>query len=469
MTAYSATFLEEHERALRDHLIRDDGCERAAYVLFNKAAIRFDPWDRQSHLKLLSAAVIPVPDDQIIESTPSLVTWRTASFISALKKAEANDQFVGVVHNHPRGVTAFSMQDDANEPELVQLAQNRNGTETPLLSFITMPEGGIYGRIWLNPRYHQPIRLVRVVGERIKLNYRPAAGASVGAAFDRQALAFGPSLTQDLRQLRVAIVGCGGTGSAVAMLLARLGVGYLLLIDNDIVDTTNLNRLHGARQADADAMRPKVEVVARAITELGLGVKVATMEAWVGDPGCRDGLRASDVIFGCTDDNDGRLFLNRLALFYLIPTFDLGLHMKPADDPAEGFRALDGRVTLVAPGKPCLACRGVVRPAFAAEEAMKRENPEQYERRKAEAYVIGAGNPNPAVVTFTTEVATMAVNELLHRMHGYRGEHGAANLVRQFHRMSDFRPGAKPVPGCRLCDRDSYWGRGDIEPFLDRS
>ena len=343
MTGYSATFREDHDWALREHLIRDDGCERAAYVLFNKAAIRFDPWDRQSHLKLLSSAIVPVPDDHIIESTPTLVTWRTASFISALKRAEAGDQLVGIVHSHPSGLTLFSAQDDANEPELVQLAQNRNGPDTPLLSFIMLPESGIYGRIWINPKYNQPLRLVRVVGDRIRLHYRSSTDA--GPAFDRQALAFGAALTRDLRQLRIGIVGCGGTGSAVAMLLARLGVGHLLLIDNDILDVTNLNRLHGARQADADAMRPKVEVVARAITELGLGVKVTAMEAWVGDPGCRDGLRSCDVIFGCTDDNDGRLFLNRLALFYLIPTFDLGLHMKPGDDPRAGFRALDGRVT----------------------------------------------------------------------------------------------------------------------------
>lgn len=103
--------------------IRDNGCERAANVLFNKVAIRFDPWDGQSHVKPISAAVIPVPDNQIIGSTPSLVTWRTASFISTLKKAEACGQLVDVVHYHPCGMTSFLMQDDTNEPEPVHLAQ----------------------------------------------------------------------------------------------------------------------------------------------------------------------------------------------------------------------------------------------------------------------------------------------------------------------------------------------------------
>ena len=50
--------------------------------------------------------------------------------------------------------------------------------------------------------------------------------------------------------------------------------GRLVLFDDDIVEVTNLNRLHGARRADADAMRQKVDVVAREITELGIGTRV---------------------------------------------------------------------------------------------------------------------------------------------------------------------------------------------------
>ncbi len=85
-------------------------------------------------------------------------------------------------------------------------------------------------------------------------------------------------------------------------------------------------------------------------------------------------------------------------------------------------------------------------------------------------HVFGEGNPSPAIVTFTTEVATMAVNELLHRLQGYGGHDGAITTqVRQFHRMEDFRPGAKRRPGCPICDDAGYWGRGDMDPFLDRS
>lgn len=56
----------------------------------------------------------------------------------------------------------------------------------------------------------------------------------------------GPALDRDMRNRRVGVVGCDGPGSAAAMLLERLGVGRAALFDRDLVETTNLNRLHGA-------------------------------------------------------------------------------------------------------------------------------------------------------------------------------------------------------------------------------
>jgi molybdopterin/thiamine biosynthesis adenylyltransferase len=469
MSSYGLTLQRKHVDELTVHLIRPDGNEHAAYLLCNRAEVRHDPWDRCPHTGFVCAKVIPVPDDHVLVSTPNVVTWKTASFVSALREAEANDQVVAIVHNHPAGMAEFSVQDDANEPDLVQLAVNRNGSGTRMLSMILTADGQFTGRVWLHPRSGSSVdlRAVRVAGDRFEHHYFGRSMGRTQPAFQRQALAFGDALNQDLRKLRVSIVGCGGTGSAVAMLLARLGVGQIALIDNDIVDQSNLNRLHGARQADADAMIPKVDVVARSITELGLGARVTRFEAWVGDPDCRDVLKSSDIIFGCTDDHSGRLFLNRLAYFYLIPVIDIGLAIQADEGQPPQLNCLDGRVTVLAPGGTCLLCRDVIIPTVATSEALRRSDPQEYERRKAEAYVVGEGNPSPAVVTFTTELACMAVNEMIHRMQGFRGRDGsAANRVRKFHLLEDRRPGHKPRAGCPVCASDQYWGRGDMNPFL---
>ena len=57
-------------------------------------------------------------------------------------------------------------------------------------------------------------------------------------AFDAR---FPKEMQVKLKNARVAIAGLGGLGSNIAVMLARSGVGQLLLVDYDVVDVTNLN------------------------------------------------------------------------------------------------------------------------------------------------------------------------------------------------------------------------------------
>jgi hypothetical protein len=215
-------------------------------------------------------------------------------------------------------------------------------------------------------------------------------------------------------------------------------------------------------------MRSKVDVLAREIAEMGLGVRVVPVKRWIGHPACRDALKSCDVIFGCTDDHDGRLLLNRFAYFYLIPVIDMGLAIEP-EPLGGGVRELSGRCTVLGAGGPCLLCRGIADPVMAREEDLRRRDPQEYERRKREAYVRGGGNPAPAVVTFTTATASMAIDELLQGLSNFRGGDGWAwQRVRRFDLMRDRLPGALENSDCSICGDSAYWGLGDVDPFLDR-
>ncbi|KRW98053.1 ThiF family adenylyltransferase [Paracoccus sp. MKU1] len=459
------TLQEAHQAELKRLLHRPDGTEAAAYVLYGMSHIAVDPWSRQARLRLTSFEIVPIPSDDAVSASERHITWRTGSYVSLCRRAADAGLLPGIVHSHPGGFPDFSTQDDRNERELFRLARNRNGDEARLLSLLLIGKDRFRARLWGDEKAPLEVGTIRSVGTR--LIYTTVGAATPDAAFDRQARAFGAGLNSILRGLRVGVVGCGGTGSATAMLLARLGVGQIALFDEDIVEVTNLNRLHGARRADADAMRPKVEVVAREISELGLGVRVRAYQNWVEDSSVRDALKACDVIFGCTDDHGGRLFLNRFAHFYLIPVIDMGLAIEPS--PEGGLRDMSARVTVLTPGAPCLMCRGVADARAAGEEALRRNAPAEYERQKREAYVRGGGDPAPAVVTFTTEAASMAVNELLQGLVDYRGEgRWAWQRVRRLDRGEERRQGAKQRPDCPICDDTHYWGLADVEPFLDR-
>jgi molybdopterin/thiamine biosynthesis adenylyltransferase len=466
MTLVDLTVQERHFDLLHELMQCENGVEAAAYVLCGENRVARDPWNRRIRRRFTSYEVLPIPSEDKVSASTNHVTWSTASFVRLLKRAKDEGLTPGIVHTHPNGPPLFSDQDDDNECALARLARNRNGLDSTLLSIILSGNDGIHARLWTDT--HAPVEAEQVTlsGRRFNVNRKSDTAHDLDI-LARQALAFGPEINIKLRALRVGIVGCGGTGSATAMLLARLGVGQIVLFDEDIVEATNLNRLHGSRRSDADAMRPKVDVVAREIAELGIGVRVIALRRWINDPETRDALKACDVIFGCTDDHNGRLLLNRVAYFYLIPVIDMGLAIDPAVD-GNRFNDLSGRVTVLTPGAPCLLCRGIVDPITARDEDLRRRQPEEYDRRKHEAYVRGSNNHAPAVVTFTTATACMAIDELLQGLIGFRGQEGwVGHRTRRFDLMQDRRPGAAQMASCPICSEQVYWGRADVEPFLD--
>ncbi|MDO9185867.1 MAG: ThiF family adenylyltransferase [Bacteroidia bacterium] len=459
------TLTQEHYDQLKNHLIREDGLERVAYILCGRSFLENNIWDEEHEERFLSREIITVPDEELIESEKYKVTWDTNSFLAVLKKAESKNFAIAVVHNHPTGVNHFSSVDDEHEPALFKLAFNRNGGTRAHLSLIITPDGNLIGRAWDCNLRSTDLSFIRILGDNYKFLYPHQKKFHTHEAFHRQQLAFGKTLIQDLSKLKVGIVGCGATGSATAMLLARLGIGHILLIDKDVVEITNLNRLHGAKSKDID--KPKVKVIALEIEEMGLETKVVPIQDWVSSNEAKNALKSCDVIFGCTDDNSGRLLINRLAYFYLIPVIDMGLAIIVSNEEPPSIRNLNGRVTVLFPGCSCLLCNGVINATQANAESLKRNDPDGYERLKAEAYVLGEQNPSPAVITFTTEIATVAVNEFIHRIQGYRSTGAVNHRLRFFHMDMDLKPLNKSRIECKICSNTSYWGRGDMEPFLD--
>ena len=77
-----------------------------------------------------------------------------------------------------------------------------------------------------------------------------------------------------LAKTRIALVGCGATGSALASLLSRAGIGYLRLIDRDYVEPSNLQRQVLFDEADAAGSLPKAIAAARKIAAFNSEITV---------------------------------------------------------------------------------------------------------------------------------------------------------------------------------------------------
>lgn len=84
--------------------------------------------------------------------------------------------------------------------------------------------------------------------------------------FERQSLIIGEDATTRLSKCKVALFGVGGVGSYAAEALARCGVGYIELIDNDTVSESNINRQLCALTSTMDL--PKVQVVSSRLRDI---------------------------------------------------------------------------------------------------------------------------------------------------------------------------------------------------------
>lgn len=103
-----------------------------------------------------------------------------------------------------------------------------------------------------------------------------------------------------LKNASVAVVGLGGFGSHVAMHLAALGVGHLLLVDDDVVETANLARQPLYR--DADVGRAKVDAAATRLRETNPAVDVATSRSRVASAAdAETWLRSADLTVCAAD------------------------------------------------------------------------------------------------------------------------------------------------------------------------
>ena len=97
--------------------------------------------------------------------------------------------------------------------------------------------------------------------------------------YDRTRMLIGQEGIDALQHAHVLIAGVGGVGSFAAEALARAGVGTLTLLDNDVVDVTNLNRQIHAVQSTIGM--PKVMAMAERIHAINPDIVVHTIQAFL--------------------------------------------------------------------------------------------------------------------------------------------------------------------------------------------
>lgn len=377
------------------------------------------------------------------------------------------------VHSHPGIYERFSERDDQSDLELFPSVYTWCGPRSPAHgSAVMLADGRIFGRLVSEDGNFFPFEVVRVAGADLSywfgedfdvLNSDSWSEVSVPESARRHAQAFGAGTYHALRRLSVAVIGYSGTGSPVVEQLARLGVGRLVLVDPDVVEEKNLNRIINTTSDDAGQARAKVEVATRSIAAMGLGTQVEAIQDDLGHPAVVSAVSGCDVIFGCMDSVDGRHLLNRLATFYNLAYFDVGVRL--VADGAGGISQICGSVHYLQPGGSTLFSRGLYTAEQVRVAALHRNYPDQYQELLREKYISGVAEDRPAVISVNFLFAALAVNEFLARLHPYRlAGNSHIDAVTMSLSAELVETPSHPDP-CPVLSR--HLGRGDVCPLLD--
>ena len=356
----------------------------------------------------------PVAGD--LDRQTAITTFNDQYTLRAFREAAAIKPLaLGVIHSHPQGYGTgpSPLDDDMDTYFAKEFSVRSNGAPYLSLIFQTSKKSGLTfsGRIYDRGQW-LPVVTMLSIGNFIQRHHSELVAddfdgpqANIETTARLEGLIGLPSVKR-LRRAVVGIVGCSGTGSPAAHVLARAQVGEFILVDPQRFSPSNLERLHGSyqRHLELPAMPNKVELVRDLIAEVNPAACVTGLVGNILHENVLDELLRCDVVIGGTDSMHGRVALSDNSQHYLLPAFDIGI----------GMDGRDGKVTeqvvdftQYMPGLPCAFCgqridsaelayelmtneEKAVRQKLAELAAKRGEDPDQYwKRRQRELHTVG--------------------------------------------------------------------------------
>ncbi len=445
-----------HYDLLKAHLFPGDNLEAVAIAICGR-------YESEMGISFLVHEIFPVSYENCSVRTFDKVTWSTEGLQEILKKASVKKLSILKIHSHPSNYRQFSDTDNIADRELFDSIGGWMENDYPHVSAVMLQSGEIFGRAVTTGLDFIKLEMITVTGNDILL--WGISNSSDTEDFSlRTRQAFGEGTVSKLRSMTAAVVGCSGTGSPVIEQLVRLGIGKIIMIDPDTIEKKNLNRIYNSTIKDALQKNRKVDVLKQSIDDIGLGTKVIALANNLYDSiEILKQVANADLIFGCMDSVDGRHLLNQLASFYLIPYFDIGI--KLISDGKGGIDQIMGTVHYLQPGGSTLLSRGVYTAEDLRAAGMFRTDINQYKEQQKLGYITDVRVESPAVISINTQLASMAVNEFLARIHCFRYDNNDRFAITRISFTDAYVQYEKDDYSDHYLKK--FIGRGDMAPFLN--
>jgi adenylyltransferase/sulfurtransferase len=130
---------------------------------------------------------------------------------------------------------------------------------------------------------------------------------------------FGEAGQRRLGEATALVVGCGALGTVVADMLARAGVGHLVIVDRDFVELTNLQRQVLFDEQDAADAMPKAEAAKRKIARSNSRIEVTAVVDDVSAMNIERIAEGADVLLDGVDNFETRYLVNDYAVKHGVP------------------------------------------------------------------------------------------------------------------------------------------------------
>jgi molybdopterin/thiamine biosynthesis adenylyltransferase len=343
-------------------------------------------------LLVLTATDLIEPGEDGLNKTVPNVQFNSQYSVRAALEIERGPLCVGVVHSHPRGYLPHpSLIDDDMDDYYTEYFASFTKLPGYCSLIFALDKAGRFvfsGRGRINGTAFQLKNIIVVGNDSIDLwgTTSPSPQRRSAKVTQRLEQVYGKEARDRLSDASVTIVGCGGTGSVVAHILARAGVGKFILVDHDRFEDSNLERLHGSTAAHVGLVpKPyKVAIVQDLIRSINPKAKIIPIVGNILQSLPRDYAVASNLLFCCTDTAHSRVGVSELAYRYLLPVIDIGVQLEGKEGKVI---AEAGQVAIYSPSLPCAYCRHLIDSWQLAVELMSDD---EKEARKREAQAAAA-------------------------------------------------------------------------------
>ena len=309
---------------------------------------------------IVTEVVLPGAEDRALHGNASFDQRYLAR---ATRAAISSGQGLAFMHSHPsNGWQDMSRADVQAERD--RISDTAMATGQPLVGMTVGADGHWSARVWRRTPSGKPAktrhwsRKVRVVERgRLIVWRRPSASGADRRKQKRTVDSWGEDRQRTLESLRIGVIGLGSVGSIVAEGLARIGVRELVLIDHDVVEEHNLDRLLNTGVQDIG--RAKTDVAASAVRRASSAerISVINIHERIQHGTAYGAARDCDILVCCADSPVARDVVNRIAFRDAIPVVDGGIEIRKSPRGAN-MNAARWKAHFVNPYSECLRCKG---------------------------------------------------------------------------------------------------------------